>query len=84
MPRKPQSETLTEKVKRYFRVQETIKRGYKRSDKLLSELLTEMEPGQTVPLNEFENAVLEDNFKSDNKVFRAHGISRFEIKKVKA
>jgi hypothetical protein len=84
MPRKPKSETLSDKVKRYFRVQDSIKRGYKRSDKLLSELLTEMEPGQAVPLNEFEDAVLEDNFKTENKVFRAHGISRFEIKKVKA
>lgn len=78
------AESLADKVKRYFRVQDSIKRSYKRSDKLLAELLLEMQPGEAVPFSEFEKVVLEDNFKNDNKVYRAHGISRFELKKVKA
>jgi hypothetical protein len=81
--RKP-AESLTDKVKRYFRVKDSIKRGYARADKLEDEIFKEMSTGESVPLSEFEKAVMVDNFAEGNKAFRAHGISRFELKKVKA
>lgn len=84
MAKRKQPDDLLSKVLRYFRVKDSISRGYKRLDKLEEQLLSEMSTGDAVPLNEFEKAVMVDNFDRQNKVYRAHGISRFELKKVKA
>lgn len=74
---KPASRTLEEKVRLYNRRRADGKRAYARSDVLLEEIIKEMKPGEVVG-----GYRLKDNYAEKIKVFRAHGISRFELEQV--
>ena len=68
---------LARKVNRYLRVQSKIKKQYEVLDDLFEQILPHMKPGDVVG-----QGVLVDNFADRQKVFRAHGISRYELKLV--
>ena len=73
-------ETLAEKFQRCLRAREQGKKMYARSDKLLSELLMEVEPGEEVKLNESgKTARIVDNFAEKTQVFHGSYCRRFEI-----
>lgn len=74
---KPASRTLEEKVRLYNRRRADGKRAYARSNVLMEEICKEMKVGQVV--NGYR---LKDNFLEKVKVFRSHGISRFELEQV--
>lgn len=56
------------------------KQHYEAADELFTKLLTLCKAGDTIPLPDGGTAQLVDNFAEKNKVFRSHGISRFELK----
>ena len=70
-----------DKVLELMREREEGKACYQRSDEILNELI---ERGITVQdivdLGDGRRAQLVDNFADKNKVFRPHGIARFEMK----
>ena len=70
---------LARKVNRYLRVQAKIKEQYAILDEVFDEILPHMKPGDVVG-----KGILVDNFADRQKVFRAHGISRYELKLVGA
>lgn len=74
-PRKAAS--LEEMVKLCARRRAAGKRAYTRADTLFEEILQQMKPGQIVG-----GYKLVDNYESKTKVFRAHGIARYELEKV--
>ena len=81
MPRKP---SLAAKVRRYLRIQRSISLLYKQSDELEADILAAWPANRsTLKLNRSGRAARrKDNFTEKNKVFRAHGIKRFEIEEV--
>ncbi len=52
---------------------------YGRADRALEDIAKRLKPGKEVVLPNGDKAVLKDNFADTNKVFRHHGIARFEI-----
>jgi hypothetical protein len=55
---------------------------YDEADQLLNGLLTKrpkLRAGRLVPYKDGRKMQIKDNFADKNKVYRAHGISRFEI-----
>lgn len=77
-PRKPQI-TLADKMRAHLRARELGKRHYERADRLLEEILCEVDCGRHVKLGDNKVAVVVDNFAEKNKVYRAHGIARYEV-----
>ncbi len=55
------------------------KAAYKEADVLMDELLKRDMLGRSIDLGDGQHATLIDNFENRNKVFRAHGIARFEL-----
>jgi hypothetical protein len=55
-----------------------LKAIYKQLDELEAEVLKRMKPGDTVIVGD-QRVTLKDNYAEKNKVFRAHGISRYEL-----
>ncbi|HZP33950.1 MAG TPA: hypothetical protein VFB23_11380 [Candidatus Acidoferrales bacterium] len=82
MPKK--TVDLVEKARQCLRARELGSKHYKRADRLLDEIRKELDPGGEIPLAGGKKAVLKDNFQNTNKVFRSHGISRFELEVVEA
>jgi argininosuccinate synthase len=77
---------IASRARRFFRALDEGKDSYKRADRLLSEILSlGMKPGDRVPLNSAGDKIrLDDLFANQNKVFRAHGIGRYELNVEKA
>ena len=73
------NQTTAEKIVALLRARELGKKHYGRADRLLDALLKELIPGQEIALPGGKKAVLKDNFEKANKVFRAHGIARYEL-----
>jgi len=71
------ADILARRVRRYLKLQAALKPQYKRMDDLLAKILNDMKPNQIAG-----NGMLVDNFATENKVYRSHGIARFEIKAV--
>lgn len=71
----PLGSTLEEKVRLYARRRAEGKRAYARADVLMEEIFKQMKVGQIVG-----GWRLDDNFASNQKVFRSHGISHYELK----
>lgn len=85
MTKKKQRSVAT-KARKLFKALEVGKSGYKRADELLREIrATGMKPGDEITLNAAgDKARLVDNYATSDKVFRAHGIGRFELEFLKA
>lgn len=75
MASRRKSNGLARKVNRYLRLNAKVHELYSAMDPLLEEILGQMKPGEVRG-----KGVLVDNFADKNKVFRAHGISRYELK----
>lgn len=71
--------TAAEKVTALLRAKELGRRQYAKADRLLEELLKVLTVGEEIELQGGKRATLKDNYAGTNKVFRAHGISRYEV-----
>jgi hypothetical protein len=74
--------SLAELVQRHLRSRESGKRAYKRAERLLDEIVQRGKSGEEIPLAGGKKAVIRDLYLTANKVFRAHGIGRYEIEVV--
>jgi hypothetical protein len=83
---KKKHRSLAATARKFFRALDEGKSGYARADVYMNRLLDAgLKPGDELVLNAAgERAVLEDLYANARKVFRAHGIGRFELKRVKA
>lgn len=83
---KKKAKSLAAKARKMFRARDRGKDGYAESDKILREMRAlGMKPGDAVVINAAgDKAVLDDNYAASDKVFRAHGISRYEVRLEKA
>jgi hypothetical protein len=75
---------LAKKIQQHLKAREAGKANYQEAEELLEALAKGMKAGQEVKLPGGRKAILRDNFAERNKVYRAHGISRFEIEVVEA
>ena len=74
MATKSQTTGLARKVNRYLRIKASLKQKYEQLDKLEADILRQAKPGERIG-----NGVIVDNFADKNKVFRSHGLNRYEI-----
>jgi hypothetical protein len=70
---------LQEKARAHLRAKVLGQKHYKRADRLLEELLPELKKGAEIPLPGGKKAKLKDNFSTTNRVYRTHGIARYEL-----
>ena len=87
MPQPKKELSLLGKVRRYVRIQGEISRRYKQLDELEPEVLAGLRKrSKPLPMGRrsTQAATVVDNFAEKNKAFRAHGISRFEVKLIDA
>jgi hypothetical protein len=75
-----QTTELATKILRYLTERTLGKAHYEHADELLKEIMKVAPLDKAIPLNDTESAEVVDLFKESLKVFRAHGISRYEIK----
>ncbi len=84
---RPGQAGLRRKVAKWFRCREKGREQYAAADELLDEIRQSMKPGEVVviPKAKGRKAVVSmvDNYAQENKVFRSHGINRFELKTVR-
>ena len=71
--------SLAELVGKHLRARESGKRAYKRAERLLDEIVQRGKSGEEIPLAGGKKAMIKDLYLTTNKVFRAHGIGRYEI-----
>jgi hypothetical protein len=83
---KKKQRSLATKAKKLFRALDAGRSSYRRADELLKQMREAgLKPGDEVVLNAAgDKARLKDNFTDTDKVFRSHGISRFELELLKA
>jgi hypothetical protein len=55
------------------------KAAYQEADALLDEIVAGTKPGTAIEVGGPKKVVLVDNFAEKNKVFRAHGIARYDL-----
>lgn len=68
-------------IRKYAAAKARGKAAYQELDELTNTLIEAMPRGKVVVVDG-RSFVLEDNFKTKNKVFRVAGVSRFELKEV--
>jgi hypothetical protein len=80
------SRKIASKARAYLRARDAGKNGYAQADRIFSEIRANgMKPGDEVVINAAgDKVVLKDLYATADKVFRAHGIGRFELDLVKA
>lgn len=66
-------------ITRYLHARRLGKKHYDRATRLLEVILLTMSPTDVVHLAPLRTAKLIDLYANTNKVFRSHGIGRFEI-----
>ena len=83
---KKTSKAIAARARRLIRAREEGRNGYALADRLLKEIREKgMKPGDKVVINSAgDKVVLRDLYAESDKVFRAHGIGRFELEIVKA
>ncbi len=70
---------LARKVAKHLRLKEAGKKKYKEAEALLDEIVELAKPGQEVKLAGGRIARVKDLYLETNKVYRAHGIGRYEV-----
>jgi hypothetical protein len=70
---------LPDLITRYERARTLGRKHYQRADRLLDVIRKTMKPGQNVQLPGNRIATLTDLYATSAKVFRAHGVSRYEL-----
>jgi hypothetical protein len=83
---KKQSKKLAVKAKKLLKAREIGRSNYACADRLLSELRAEgLRPGDEIVINAAgDRVVLKDLYASADKVFRSHGIGRYELELLRA
>jgi hypothetical protein len=82
---KKKIKSLAAKARKHFRHLDQGKEHYAAASALLQQIRQDLKPGQEIPLNAAgDKVVLEDLYAATDKVFRAHGIGRFELRVLKA
>lgn len=78
---KKQSKKLAVKAKKLLKAREIGRSHYAMSDRLLAELRAEgLKPGDEIVINAAgDKVILKDLYASTDKVFRSHGIGRYEL-----
>lgn len=73
--------TFGRKVRVYFRTQQEIKQRYALSDILFSDIKGELlkRKDRRKRFSKSKAVILIDNFAEKDKVFRAHGISQYDL-----
>lgn len=84
MKSRKRSPKLAPRVRKYFKAREAGSRGYKKSDEILADLLERLKPGDTIPMGDGQVARLKDNYldkdgKQVNKIYRSHGMAKYEL-----
>lgn len=84
MPRRPLNAPpspieLPDLITREQRARALGRKRYAQADRILAVIVQTMCPGQVVKLSPTRTAVLVDRFRDTNKVYRAHGIARYEL-----
>jgi hypothetical protein len=74
--------SLGVKAATHLRLRERAKKLYKQADALLDDIIQQARPGDEIELPDGDKAVLKDLYLTTNKVFRAHGIGRYELEVV--
>lgn len=77
---KASQKTPTELATALLRARELGRRHYAKSDRLLGEIRKQVQIGEEIALPGGKKAVVEDLYASSDKVFRSHGIGRYELK----
>jgi len=80
MPKKQRS--LGELAARHLRAREAGKRAYRRAELALDEIVKRAKVGQEIELGSGKKVALKDLYAEENKVYRAHGIARYELKEL--
>jgi diphthamide biosynthesis methyltransferase len=76
--------SLEKLVELYLDLRAEAKKKYIQADEILDQILETHEfKGQNIILPDGRLAVLQDNYSDRNKVFRSHGMNRFDIEEVK-
>ena len=75
--------TLTKKVRQHLKLLEKGKAAYARAEELLEEIVAAAKPGAEFVLSGEKKVRLVDHYAEKNRVYRAHGISRFGLEEVK-
>lgn len=70
---------LPDLITRFLRARALGRKHYQRADRLLEVIRLSMCPGEAVTLPDRRRAVLVDRFRDTNTVYRAHGISRYDL-----
>jgi hypothetical protein len=83
---KKKAKSLAAKARKLLRARDAGREKYAESDRLLRQMRDAgMKPGDAVVINAAgDKVLLDDNFAASDKVFRAHGISRYELRIEKA
>ena len=74
---------LTKKVRQHLKMLEKGKAAYARAEELLEEIVAGAKPGAEFVLAGEKKVRLVDVYAEKNRVYRAHGISRYAIEEVK-
>ena len=73
---------LRRKVREHLRALEAGKKAYKRAEELLDEIVAEARIAGVIRLGPKRHVVIRDLYAEKNRVYRAHGITRFELQVV--
>jgi hypothetical protein len=76
---KVKTKTPAELVTDHLRARELGRRHYAKSDRLLNEIRKLVPVGEEIEISGGKKAMIKDNFASQDKVFRSHGIARYEL-----
>lgn len=77
--KKQRGGSVAKLAREYLRAMEEGKRQYKRAEEALNEIVERVKVGTEIPVGRGEKVVLMDLYLETNRVYRAHGISRFEL-----
>ena len=73
------SKSLAKKISEYEAEKELGKAAYKRSDRLLQEIVAEAGVGKTVEMRDGTRRRIADRFATRSTVFQPCGVRRYEI-----
>jgi hypothetical protein len=71
--------SIVAKIRKYLRTVEAGKKAYQRAETLLDEIVAGMKVGQEMAIGGGRKVVLKDLYAEKNRVYRAHGITRYEV-----
>ena len=67
---------------KHLRALEAGKRAYQRAERLLDKILERAKVGESFALPDGDEAIVKDLYAETNRVYRAHGITRYEVVRI--